>query len=142
MDPQRQTYSTAEVNRVIQRALHLRRRIGINRQELIEIGEDLGLDSRLIEAAIAEETSARSKVKSAIEWRQNRKFGFHWHLWGYLVTNGVLLLINILTPGPWWFQWSVLGWGIGLTVHFKRVYFPSARQIEKDERRNEGLQIQ
>jgi hypothetical protein len=31
-------------------------------------------------------------------------------------------MTNKLTPGPWWFHWSVLGWGIGLAFHFKAVY--------------------
>ena len=138
MPSQIQTYSTEEVNRVIQRALHLKRRIGISQEELLEIGKDLGLDSRMIEAAIKEEIAVQSKEKTEKEWRQNRKFGFHWHLWSYIVTNGVLLLINILTPGPWWFQWSVIGWGIGLVFHFQSVYFPTTRQMEEGLRRYRG----
>ena len=138
MDPQLHTYSTEEVNRVIQRALHLKRRIGISQEELLEIGKDLGLDSRMIEAAIVEEKTAQSRGKAEKEWRQNRKFGFQWHLWSYIITNGILLLINIFTPGPWWFQWSVIGWGIGLACHFKAVYYPTARQVEEGIRRHMG----
>jgi hypothetical protein len=43
----------------------------------------------------------------------------------------MLLLVNALVPGPWWFQWSVIGWGIGLVFHYQRVYFPTSRQIRK-----------
>ena len=142
MQPQIQTYSTEEVNRVIQRALHLKRRIGISQEELLEIGKDLGLDSRIIEAAINEEIVVQSKEKAEKDWRQNRKFGFHWHLWSYIVTNGVLLLINILTPGPWWFQWSVIGWGIGLACHFQRAYFPTRHQVKEGLRRDSALENQ
>ena len=138
MDPQLHTYSTEEVNRVIQRALHLKRRIGISQEELLEIGKDLGLDSRMIEAAIVEENTAQSKGKAEKEWRQNRKFGFQWHLWSYIITNAILLLINIFTPGPWWFQWSVIGWGIGLACHFQAVYYPTSRQVEEGIRRHMG----
>jgi len=142
MHSQKQTYSTEEVNRVIQRALHLKRRIGISQDELLEIGEDLGLDSRMIEAAINEEMAVHSKENAEKEWRQSRKFGFHWHLWSYIVTNGVLLLVNILTPGPWWFQWSVIGWGIGLAFHFQSVYFPTTRQVKEGLRRYKGPEKQ
>jgi len=138
MDPQFQSYSTEEVNRVIQRALHLKQRIGISQEELLEIGKDLGLDSRMIEDAIAAERSVQSRKKAEKEWRQSRKFGFHWHLWSYLITSGILLLINVLTPGPWWFQWPVIGWGIGLAFHFQSVYFPTARQVEDGVRRYVG----
>jgi hypothetical protein len=137
-----QTYSTEEVNRVIQRALHLKRRIGISQAELLEIGKDLGLDSQMIEAAIAEERSALSREKAEKEWRQSRKFGFHWHLWSYIVTNGVLLLVNIFTSGPWWVQWPVIGWGIGLAFHFQSVYFPTARQVKEGVRRYLGPEKQ
>lgn len=142
MDSHLQTYSTDEVNRVIQRALHLKRQIGISQEELLEIGKDLGLDSRMIEAAINEEMATKSKEKAEKEWRQNRKFGFHWHLWSYIVTNGVLLLVNILTPGPWWFHWSLIGWGIGLACHFWSVYYPSERQVKEGIRHHMGPESQ
>ena len=92
----------------------------------------------VIEAAINEEIVVQSKEKAEKGWRQSRKFGFHWHLWSYIVTNGVLLLINIMTPGPWWFQWSVIGWGIGLVFHFQCVYFPTTRQMVAGLRRYRG----
>ena len=138
MDSHLQTYSTEEVNRVIQRALHLKRQIGISQEELLEIGKDLGLDSRMIEEAINEESSTKYKEKAEKEWRQSRKFGFHWHLWSYIVTNGVLFLVNILTPGPWWFYWPVIGWGVGIACHFRNVYYPSEHQVREGVRRYMG----
>ena len=125
------SFSTEEVNRVIQRALLLKQRIGISREDLLEIGRELGLKSEVIEAALLQEMAEKSKETAERDWRQSRKFGFHWHLWSYLITCGILLLINSLTPGPWWFQWPVIGWGIGLLFHFQSVYFPTTRQVEK-----------
>ena len=130
------SFSTEEVNRVIQRALLLKQRIGISREELLEIGRELGLESQVIETALAQEMAEKSKETAEREWMQDRKFGFHWHLWSYLITSGILLLINSLTPGPWWFQWPVSGWGLGLLFHFQRVYFPTARQVEKGLRKH------
>ena len=132
------SFSTEEVNRVIQRALLLKQRIGISREELLEIGKELGLEPPMIESALAQEMAEKSKETTARDWRQSRKFGFHWHLWSYLITSGILLLINVLTPGPWWFQWPVIGWGIGLAFHFQSVYFPTARQVEDGVRRYVG----
>jgi len=46
--------------------------------------------------------------------------GFYIHLLIYLVVNTGLFLINYVTTsgdGGWWFQWTLLGWGIGLAVH-------------------------
>jgi hypothetical protein len=46
--------------------------------------------------------------------------GFYIHLVIYLVINGGLFLINLLTrgsDGTWWFYWPLLGWGVGVFVH-------------------------
>lgn len=129
------TYSTQEVNRIIQRALQPDQREGIGHAELLEIGKELGLDAQRIEAAIVQENSEVRRRQTMEHWRNSRKFGFHWHLWSYLLTNGGLLLINALVPGPWWFQWSLIGWGIGLAFHYQRVYFPTRRQIDNALRR-------
>jgi hypothetical protein len=135
------SFSTEEVNRVIQRALLLKRRIGISREDLLEIGRELGLKSEVIEAALLQEIAEKSKKTAERDWRQSRKFGFHWHLWGYLITCCLLLLINSLTPGPWWFQWPVIGWGIGLLFHYQSVYFPTTRQVEKGLRKHDPTGI-
>ena len=131
-----ETFNPEEVNRVIQRALLLKKQIGISREELLEIGRDLGLDPHVVETALSQEKAATSRVEEAREWRRSRKFGFHWHLWSYLATGGILVLINSLTPGPWWFQWPLIGWGIGLVFHFQSVYFPTVRQIERGLRKS------
>jgi hypothetical protein len=129
------SFSTEEVNRVIQRALLLKQHIGISREDLLEIGRELGLNTEVIEAALDQEMAEKSKETMERDWRQSRKFGFHWHLWSYLVTCGILMFINSLTPGPWWFQWPVISWGIGLLFHFQSVYYPTKRQVEKGLRK-------
>lgn len=132
MEPDKnRTYSTQAVNRIIQHALQREEGEGIGHAELLEIGKELGLDSRRIEAAIRKEEAENQKRRALETWQKSRKFGFHWHLWSYIVSNSVLLLVNALVPGPWWFQWSVIGWGIGLGFHFQRVYFPTRRQVRQ-----------
>lgn len=123
------TYSSQEVNRIIQRALQEKERNGIGHEELLEIGRELGLAPQIIEAAIQKEDIEAARQHAVDNWRQSRKFGFHWHLWSFIIANAMLLLVNALMPGPWWFQWSVIGWGIGLVFHYQRVYFPTHRQV-------------
>jgi hypothetical protein len=55
------SFSTEEVNRVLQRALLLKQRIGIIREDLLEIDRELGLKSEVIEAALAQEMAEKSK---------------------------------------------------------------------------------
>lgn len=69
--------------------------------------------------------------------RADMKLGFRAHLIAYAIVNGSLALINfVTTPGEWWFQWPMFGWGIGLLAHAATVYFNGAsvreRMIEEE----------
>ncbi|ACG78125.1 conserved hypothetical protein [Phenylobacterium zucineum HLK1] len=56
--------------------------------------------------------------------RADMKLGFRTHLMAYAIVNAGLALINILTsPGDWWVQWPMFGWGLGLVAHGAVVYF-------------------
>jgi len=116
-------YSKDEVDRIIRRALKLKKDDTISHQELIDTAREFGIDPQTLEAAIEEDKEEFEK-ESARKTRQlRRKARFHRHLWSYFIVIGALLLINIMTPGPWWFQWPALGWGIGLAFNFKAAYF-------------------
>lgn len=42
------------------------------------------------------------------------------HLAVYLLVSGLLIVLNLATArssGTFWFQWPVLGWGIGIAIH-------------------------
>ena len=127
-------YDNDEVNRIIWRALKLKNEDTISHQDLIDTARDIGLDPKIVETAIEQEQRATKKEKNRKIWLKRRKAGFYSHLWSYLIVNGALLLINNFTPGPWWFQWSVLGWGIGLAFHFNAVLFPHFKTFEKSRK--------
>ncbi len=53
--------------------------------------------------------------------------GLYIHLLVYIVVNAGIFAINWVTTGgdgPWWFYWSLVGWGIGLLIHLLTVIFP------------------
>ena len=124
-------YDNDEVNRIIRRALKLENEDTISHQDLIDTARDIGLDPQIVETAIEQEQQATKKEKIRKVWLKRRKVGFYSHLWSYLSVNATLLIINIFTPGPWWFQWSVLGWGIGLAFHFKATFFPHGKEFTR-----------
>lgn len=126
-----QQYNKNEVNRIIRRALKIKNEDMISHQDLIETAREIGIDPNILEAAIELEQREFKKEKILNARLKRRKVGFYSHLWSYLIVNAALLLINNFTPGPWWFQWSVLGWGIGLAFHFKAIYYPHAKRFEK-----------
>lgn len=48
--------------------------------------------------------------------------GFYTHAATYCIVIGALFLIDLATPGRWWFFWPGIGWGIGLAVHALSVF--------------------
>ena len=125
-----QQYSKDEVDRIIRRALKLKKDNSVSHQELIDTARELGIDSQTLQAAIKADRELFEKEKGYKKRLLRRKAQFHRHLWSYIIVIGALLLINALTAGPWWFQWPALGWGIGLAFNFKAAYFPVPRDME------------
>jgi hypothetical protein len=49
--------------------------------------------------------------------------GFYTHLLLYLLINLTLLIVNtVRNPETWWFQYTALGWGVGLLSHWWGVF--------------------
>lgn len=57
-----------------------------------------------------------------------KKLGFRIHAITFVASIALLLVINLLTGSPYWVQWVVLGWGIGLFCHWFFVLGPGARK--------------
>ena len=69
--------------------------------------------------------------------RADMKLGFRSHLMAYVIVNGGLVGINLLTsPGYFWAGWPMFGWGIGLAAHAAAVYMDGEgvrdRMIEQE----------
>ncbi len=46
---------------------------------------------------------------------------FYTHLAAYIVVNGFLFIVDVITGPGWWFYWVMLAWGIGLAIHAYEV---------------------
>jgi hypothetical protein len=57
--------------------------------------------------------------------------GFYIHLGAYILINAILIAINAFSPGRWWVQWPLIGWGIGLVGHGLAVFSPLSK-VGKD----------
>ena len=124
-------YDSDQVTRIIRRALKIPNEDRISHRDLMETAAQIGLDPLVVETAIQEEQREFKKERIRNAAMRRRKAGFQWHLWSYLVVNAALLLTNKLTPGPWWFHSSVLGWGIGLAFHYKAVYLRGRKGFDR-----------
>lgn len=62
------------------------------------------------------------------ERRVKAKLGFYSHLASYVIVNGFLIAVYLLTgplPGFYnypWFVWVMFGWGIGLMFHYTGTF--------------------
>ena len=61
---------------------------------------------------------------------EQKRLGFRIHAITFVPTIIVLLIVNYFTGAPYWVQWVVLGWGIGLFCHWFFVLGPGARKSE------------
>ena len=48
--------------------------------------------------------------------------GLREHAATYLIVNGLLFLLDLVTGSGWWFYWPLFGWGIGLALHATSVF--------------------
>ena len=130
-------FSKDEVDRIIRRALKLKKEDSITHQELVDTAGEFGIDPETLEAAVEADKQEFEKERARKIKLMRSKARFHRHLWSYLIVIGALLIINFMTPGPWWFQWPALGWGIGLAFNFKAAYFP----VQKDMASENSISI-
>lgn len=49
---------------------------------------------------------------------EEKNLGFRIHAIAFALCCAVLLVINLLIGPPYWVQWVLLGWGIGLVAHW------------------------
>ena len=57
-----------------------------------------------------------------IEKMANARIQFYNHLYVYVGVNTFLIFINLIsTPFSWWFHFPLLGWGLGLFMHWMKI---------------------
>ncbi len=63
------------------------------------------------------------------------------HILVYAAVSSALFLIDLLTPGPWWFLWPIFGWGVAVAAHWLYV-----KSVHIDEvwaqQRTEDIRLQ
>lgn len=130
-------FTISEVEGILRRGLNRKRDSGeITRGELIDTARELGLDEREVERAIAEQRKYGKLDAARDAFKKMKREGFRNHLRAYLIINGALFLINLVTGGSEpWFLYPLIGWGIGLAFHAANTFNPSQREIECGARR-------
>ncbi len=72
--------------------------------------------------AQAREVARRVEIESWT-WRRVRALKiFYTHLTFFLIVNFVILIADLSTPGPPWFFYPLLGWGMALGLHAAQTF--------------------
>lgn len=59
--------------------------------------------------------------------RSHIQRGFHIHAICYVLTNILLVAINLAHGAPYWVLWPIFGWGLGILAHWWFAIGPGAR---------------
>lgn len=115
------TYTSDDVANIVRLGLERKTEDSVSHEDLLEIAGEYGLSADEVDVAVGEVEAGRREEAR----RRQRMTGFRAHAYSYLGTCAFLLLVDLATPGPWWFQWPTLGWGLGLFFHYVGVIAPS-----------------
>jgi fatty acid desaturase len=61
--------------------------------------------------------------------------GFCIHLIVFVAVIVSLTLLNAASGDPWWVQWVLLGWGIGVLAHALAVFGKGSKLVSEWEKR-------
>ncbi len=131
------SYSRDEVQAILASAVERQHGQGdrLTHDDLIAIGKELGVSREAIEAAAAgvgDDLEVQREVRIRV---QRMRRGFLLHLVPFVLVNLFLATINLMTGGPLWFLWAIMGWGIGLGSHAIAALAPDRDAIERKVRR-------
>ncbi|HHP7245265.1 MAG TPA: 2TM domain-containing protein [Elainellaceae cyanobacterium] len=130
-----ESYSQEDVQEILELAIARQVRKGdvLSRGQLFEIADEMGIPVRELE--IAEREWLQGEGRDRVEFNRYRRINFRQHVVKYLIVNGFLVLIDLVTfgDGAWALSFSLyiaLIWGLFLTLDGWRTYQTEGRAYE------------
>jgi len=114
-------YSDAEAKAILDQALRHESTRGIEHEDLVAAAREIGIAPEAIERATRELEQQRAleheeKSAKAVIYA-GRRFGLLAHFVTFATVNFLLLAVNFVLGGGYWFFWPLLGWGVGVFLH-------------------------
>jgi hypothetical protein len=135
-------YSKKEVDAILARAIEHDNQHGeLSHDDLVAAAGEVGISREALEKAAAEVMTQQSEREELAVIRREQWQGFRGHLIPYIMVNGLLVTINVLTTHFPWALFPAVGWGIGLVSHLMSVVHPDPQRLQKKlQRRREREQ--
>lgn len=131
-------YTQEEMELVLQRALSQKSQSGdISREQLIEVGKELGLTEQDLERAAADELHYGGLEEARDEVLEKKKQGWKEHLLWYVGANSITMGLNFMQEDGrfTWALFILLGWGVGMASHTISTFFPDKKKLDKAARK-------
>ena len=118
--PDATNYSDDEVKEIIENALA---RVGgggagTSRQDLLAIGEQVGIPADVMAVAAEDVLRARSERQAQESKRVGRRRWLKAHALLFAAANLLMFGVNYATtPGEWWVAFPIFFWGLALAAH-------------------------
>ena len=137
MDSSPRRYTPEEVSGIVRRALES---AGsgetIGHEDLLEIAKQSGISQDRLEAAVLDQETLGELEEAKVVWTKRRRDKFYRHLRSYLIVNGILFVLNLVTnPGSLWVIWPILGWGFGLAFDASDTFFVTEERLKRGAKR-------
>ncbi len=135
--PQR-TYSQEEVDAILERALRAEAKDGtrLTHDELVAAAAEVGIPKDAIDAAAREDEALVSDKQLLATWKRRARMAVVRHFVTYALVSAMLAFINFMTGAHFlWFPIVMLGWGIGIAMHFINTFFADEERVLERERR-------
>lgn len=117
------TYNSEEMQQILEVAFKRKQQGEFTREQIIEIASELGVSSESLIAAENEWLKKQVEVKKEAMSNDQKQQDFKSHFMVFLIVNGFLILLNLFTgSGYFWAIFPLLGWGLGLLLHWMNAY--------------------
>jgi hypothetical protein len=134
----KRTYNQEEVDAILDRAIRAQAKDGtrLTHEELVSAAAEVGIPRDAIDSAARDGDAALSDERILATWKRRARLAFLRHFITYALVIAMLAFINMLTtPAFPWFGIVVLGWGIGIAMHFMGTFFADEERVLERERR-------
>ena len=128
-------YSRDEVEEILRRALETQPLEMLSHQDLVDSAVEAGIDASDVEAAAKQIEEEREILLEAEQIVNVRRKRFLQSVYTYVVVNGGLFVIDVMSGPGWWVQWVLAGWGIALALGARRALLPDRDQLRARARR-------
>lgn len=127
-----ETYCSEDAQQILHLAIARQADAGeLTRTQLFEIAAELNISTADLQAAEREWVAQRGKIAEQQVFDRFRREKFQKRLANYVIVNGFLVLLNLLTtPGHLWALFVLLSWGMGIALDAWKTFRLGGEEYE------------